>query len=46
MIKTTVKKYYKRFDVPDLKRLNIKLDKAFLSFPYKNSTLLVSVLLP
>ena len=43
VIKTTVKKYYKRFDIPDLKRLNIKLDKAPLSFTYKNNTLIVSV---
>jgi protein DPCD len=44
VIRTTVKKYFKRFDVPDLKRMNIKLDKALLSFAYKNSTLIVSVL--
>lgn len=44
VIKTTIKKYYKRFDVPDLKRMNIKLDKALLSFSYKNNTLVVSVL--
>ena len=43
VIKTTVKKYYKRFDIPDLKRLNIKLDKENLSFTYANMTLVVSV---
>ena len=45
VIKTTVKKYYKRFDIPDLKRINVKLDKALLSFSHKNNTLIVSVLL-
>ena len=40
MIKTTVKKYYKRFDVPDLKRANIKLNKEALSFKHANNTLI------
>jgi len=43
VIKTTIKKYYKRFDVPDLKRMNIKLDKERVSFKYGNNTLVVSV---
>ena len=43
VIKTTVKKYFKRFDVPDLKRINTKLEKALLSFAHKNNTLIVSV---
>ena len=46
VIKTTVKKYYKRFDVPDLKRANIKLSKEALSFKHANNTLIVSVPLP
>jgi hypothetical protein len=46
VIKTIIKKYYKRFDVPDLKRMNIKLVKECLSLAYKNSTLIVSVTLP
>jgi hypothetical protein len=44
VIKTTIKKYYKRFDIPDLKRLNIKLAKENLSLTYKNNTLIVSVI--
>ena len=36
IIKTTVKKYYKKFDIPDLKRMNIKLNKDNLSHTYKN----------
>ena len=44
MIKTTIKKYYKRFDIPDMKRKNIKLKEDQLSFDYKNMTLIVSVI--
>jgi hypothetical protein len=43
VIKTTIKKYFKRFDVPDLKRANIKLSKEALSFKHANNTLIVSV---
>lgn len=46
VIKTTIKKYYKRFDIPDLKRMNIKLAKENLSLTYKNNTLIVSVIYP
>ena len=42
VIKTTVKKYYKRFDIPDMKRANVKLEKERLSFKYGNNTLVVS----
>lgn len=45
IIKTTIKKYYKKFDIPDLKKLNIKLLKDMLSFAYQNNTLVVSVYL-
>lgn len=41
MIKTTVKKYYKRFDIPDLKRLGIKLEESSLAWKYQNSTLII-----
>jgi hypothetical protein len=43
VIKTTIKKYYKRFDIIDLKRMNIKLAKECLSFTHTNNTLIVSV---
>lgn len=46
IIKTTNKKYYKKFDVPDLKRMNIKLNKDNLSHSHKNETLIVSVPVP
>jgi hypothetical protein len=42
VIKTTVKKYYKRFQIPDMLRGNIKLSKDSLSFKYNNNTLVVS----
>jgi hypothetical protein len=43
IIKTLNKKYYKRFDIPDLKRLNISLDESNLQVNYQNNTLIVSV---
>lgn len=46
VIKTTIKKYYKRFDIIDLKKLNIKLSKESLSFTHANNTLIVSVAIP
>ncbi|KRX01703.1 hypothetical protein PPERSA_01573 [Pseudocohnilembus persalinus] len=42
IIKTTVKKYYKRFEIPDLIRQGIKLDKSKISKSFKNNTLLIS----
>lgn len=43
VIRTTIKKYYKRFDIIDLKRMNIKLSKECLSYTHTNNTLIVSV---
>lgn len=42
VVKTTVKKYYKRFDVPDLKRLGIKLEESSLAWKYQNNTLIIA----
>jgi hypothetical protein len=42
VIKTTVKKFYKRFQIPDMLRANIKLQKESLSFKWGNNTLIVS----
>ena len=42
VIRTTVKKYYKRFQIPDMLRANIKLNKDNLSFKHNNNTLVVS----
>ncbi|KAL4478896.1 hypothetical protein ABPG72_009722 [Tetrahymena utriculariae] len=42
VVRTTNKKYFKRIDVPDLARYNLKLEKGKPTFSYKNSTLLIS----
>ncbi len=43
VIKTLNKKYYKRFDIPDLRRLNIELDESNLKVNFQNNTLIISV---
>ena len=43
VVKTLNKKYYKRFDIPDLKRLNLGLDESFLKVNFQNNTLIISV---
>lgn len=43
VIKTLNKKYYKRFDIPDLKRLNLELDESKLKVNFQNNTLIISV---
>lgn len=42
VVKTTIKKYYKRFAIPDLVRSNIKLINGKVSHAYKNNTLIIS----
>jgi|EP00505_MAST-04D_sp_SCG-Rhode-Island_P004073 protein DPCD len=41
VLRTTNKKYFKRFDIPALKRLGISLDKTDLSYYVENSTLII-----
>lgn len=41
VIRTSNKKYYKRFDIPDLKRLGIKLEETELAWKYQNNTLII-----
>jgi len=41
VIKTSNKKYYKRFDIPDLKRLVIKLDESNVAWKYQHNTLII-----
>ena len=36
-------RYYKRFGIPDMNRLNLKLDTTKLSFTHANNTLLIKV---
>ncbi|XP_043970171.1 protein DPCD [Gambusia affinis] len=42
IIKTTNKKYYKKFSVPDLDRSQLPLDGSALSYTHANNTLIVS----
>ena len=34
VLRTTNKKYYKRFDIPDMKRLGMKLEDAKIAWKY------------
>ena len=42
VLRTTNKKYFKRFDVPALKRLGLALDPRLIGCDHKNSTLVVT----
>ncbi|CAG5929007.1 protein DPCD isoform 2-T2 [Menidia menidia] len=42
IIKTSNKKYYKKFSIPDLDRSELPLDSSALSFTHANNTLIVS----
>ena len=46
VIKTKNKKYYKRFGIPDLERLNIKLDENLMKVNFVNNTLIISYTKP
>lgn len=46
VIKTHNKKYYKRIDVPDLKRTGLALEDSRLSWTHRQNTLLVSYVKP
>ena len=46
VIRTKNKKYYKRFNIPDLERLNIKLDENLLKVNFVNNTLVISYTKP
>lgn len=41
VIRTTNKKFYKRFDVPELKVLKLSLEDDALTYDWKNNTLIV-----
>ena len=43
VVKTTIKKYYKRIEIPDIKRMGLELKKGKESWIYKNNTLIISV---
>ncbi|KAG5447157.1 Protein dpcd [Clonorchis sinensis] len=46
ILRTTNKKYYKRFDVPDMQRMNLPLKQDALSLSHANNTLLISYTKP
>ena len=46
VIRTKNKKYYKRFNIPDLERLNIKLDENLMKVNFVNNTLIISYAKP
>ncbi|XP_045294610.1 protein DPCD isoform X1 [Leopardus geoffroyi] len=42
VVRTTNKKYYKKFSIPDLDRHQLPLDESSLSFAHANCTLIIS----
>ncbi|XP_072513509.1 protein DPCD [Salminus brasiliensis] len=42
IIRTTNKKYFKKFSIPDLDRCQLPLESAALSFSHANNTLIIS----
>ncbi|KTF92549.1 hypothetical protein cypCar_00034111 [Cyprinus carpio] len=42
VIRTSNKKYYKKFSIPDLDRCQLPLESAALSFTHANNTLIIS----
>ena len=46
VIRTKNKKYYKRFGIPDLERLNLKLDESLMKVNFVNNTLVISYTKP
>nr|XP_006819551.1 PREDICTED: protein DPCD-like [Saccoglossus kowalevskii] len=42
IIRTTNKKYYKKFNIPDLQRLGLPLEQSALSIAHANNTLIVT----
>ena len=42
VLRTSNKKYYKRFDIPDLKRIGIKLEESEIGWKYQNNTVIIS----
>ena len=36
------KKYYKRIDIPDLRRVSLQIDEAAIAWRYTNNTVIIS----
>ena len=41
VLRTTNKKYYKRFGITELKRLDIKMEDQFIAWKYQNNTVII-----
>ena len=41
MLKTTNKKYYKRIDIPDLKRAELEIEESSVTWKYANNTVII-----
>ena len=41
VLRTSNKKYYKRFDIPDMKRIGLKLEESDLVWKYQNNTVII-----
>ena len=42
VLKTVNKKYYKRIDIPDLRRVGLEMDEAAIAWRYTNNTVIIS----
>ena len=42
VLRTSNKKYFKRIDIPDLKRAGIKLEESEVAWKYANNTVIIS----
>ena len=41
VLRTSNKKYYKRFDIPDMKRVDVKLEDSQIAWKYQNNTVII-----
>ena len=41
VVRTSNKKYYKRFDIPDMKRIGLKLEDNMVAWKYQNNTVII-----
>ena len=41
VLKTTNKKYYKRIDIPDLRRVRLELEESSITWKYQNQTVII-----
>ncbi|XP_044293063.1 protein DPCD [Varanus komodoensis] len=46
VVRTTNKKYYKKFSIPDLDRFQLSMESTSLSFTHANNTLIITYLKP